>query len=232
MSGYMDSFPVEEMAIMEKAMGRPWPERMALYRYNIKPHATIPQALADEWTDVMVEACRGFHEEDYMMPPALDYIDDLSDEVVDKRIDGYQVGYDKEYDRRATHNLWSDISPRDENGQLILDSPGKLRYVFADLPRPLQRSIVSNWDRVHHEWLAEHPLVHYEPDVGYFWLIDRCIVKMYEEIDGGTPPTEEECLNWEKMNAPGGLSGWLTIQATREAGEMEPFYTAYGDFED
>jgi len=223
---YMTSFPIEEMEIMERAKGRPWPERMALYRHSIKPYATIPQVLANAWTDVMIEACRGFHEEDYMMPPALDYIDDLSDEMVDKRIDGYQLGYDKEWQRRSNLNAWEDISPGIPGGE------PKLRYVFAYLPRPLQRSIVSNWDRIHHEWMAEHPLVCYMPDVGYFWVIDKCVIKMFEDVDGDTPPTEEECLNWEKMNAPGGLSGWVTIQATRDAGEIEPWYFGYGDFED
>ena len=223
---YMESFPIEEMAIMEKAKGRPWPARMALYRYNIMPHATIPQELADAWTEVMVEACRGFHEEDYMMPPALDYIDDLSDETVDKRIDGYQVGYDKEWNRRSNLSAWDDMSPGIPGGEPLL------RYVFADLPMPLQRSIVSNWDRVHVEWLEGHPLVHYLPSVGYFWLIDRCIIKMYEDIDGPTPPTEEECLNWETMHAPGGLSGYLLVSSTRSAGEIEPIYFGYGEYED
>lgn len=220
-------FPIEEMMAIEKAKGLPWAARMAMYRYSIKPHATIPQELADAWTEVMTEAVRALHEEGYEMQPAMDYIDDLTDEQVDKRIANYQVGYDKEYDRRArTQGGWSDLEPDSEGGY------AKLRYRFADMPRAVQRAVVSHWDRIHHEYLAAHPDVHYLPSVGYFWLIDDCIIKMFEVVDGETPPTEAECLNWEKMNAPGGLSGYLIIQATREAGEMEPMYTAYGDFMD
>ena len=218
MGGLAAPFEVDE--------SKPWHQRLAGYRYSIQPYATIPQALADAWTEVMVEACRGFHEEDYQMQPALDYVDDLTDEQVDKRIAGFQKGYDKEFDRRAVNGAWGDMEP-DEKG--VRD---KLRYVFADLPVTVQRAVVSHWDRLHHEWLAEHPLIHYEPRFGYFWLIEGSVIKMFEDIDHYERPTEENVIGWESMGAPGGMYGWAATAAAREAGDMEPIYTAYGDFED
>lgn len=226
-AAFIDIFPEGMMAMAEVDQSKPWPSRMAAYRHGIKPHATIPQVLANQWTEVMVEACRGFHEESFVMQPAIDYIDDLTDEMVEKRIAGYQVGYDKEYDRRAVRGLWSDMTP-DAEGK----PEEKLRYVFADLPMSIRRAVVSRWDEIHAEWMKAHPAVHYHPDIGYFWLIDNCVVKMFEEVDAGIAPTEERCVMWESLNAPGGLQGWMALQASRGAGDMEPIYTAYGDFED
>lgn len=206
---------------------KPWHQRLAAYRHGIQPHATIPQKLANAWTAVMVDALRAFHEEDYVPQPALDYIDDLSDEMVEKRIKGYQTGYDKEYERRASQGIWNDL-PADAEG----NRGEKLRYVFADLPQTVKRAVVSNWDRLHHEWLAEHTAVHYDPQFGYFWLIEGSVVKMYEEVDQGEEPTEENALHWEHIGSPGGLSGWVLMAASRGAGDMEPMYFGYGDFED
>ncbi len=204
----------------------PWHQRLAFARYSIEPHATIPQHLADVWTDIMVEACRGFHEEDYVMQPALDYIDDLEDGMVARRIAGYQKGYNLEYDRRAVHGAWSDLAPSIEGGY------EKLRYIFADLPTNLQRAIVSHWDRLHYEWLAEHPTIHYEPKFGYFWLIGGSVIKFHEGVDGDTQPTERETLDWERVGAAGGMYGWAASSATAVGTVMDD-YTGYPtEFED
>lgn len=208
-------------------MSLPWYQRLAGYRHGIPADNTIPQALADAWTEVMIEAVRAFHEEDYEMQPALDYIDDLEDEKVEKRIAGYQKGYDAEYDRRAMHGAWSDMEPDAEGGQ------EKLRYVFTDLPAETKRALVSNWDRVHHEWLAENPLVHYTPYFGYFWLIEGFVIKMYEEVDTGEQPTEESVIGWEAMGAPGGVYAWAIGIVARSAGPLTNEYTNYPtEFED
>lgn len=224
---FYEFIPAGYMAMAEVDQSLPWHQRMASYRHGIAPHKTIPQALANAWTAVMVEAIRAFHEEDYEMQPALDYIDDLDDEMVERRIAGYQEGYDKEYNRRLMHGIWTDL-PADEES----NRGEKLRYVFADLPQTVKRSVVSNWDRLHHEWMAEHPLVHYAPEFGYFWLIEGSVVKMYEEIDQDKEPTEENALHWEHIGSPGGLSGWVLMEASRGAGDIEPTYFGYGDFED
>ena len=205
----------------------PWHQRLASYRHGIAPHQTIPQELANAWTAVMVEAVRAFHEEDYEMQPALDYIDDLDEEMVEKRIKGYQEGYDKEYDRRLMHGIWTDL-PADEEGV----RGEKLRYIFADLPTETKRSVVSNWDMLHDEWMAEHRQVRYEPRFGYFWLIEGSVVKMYEDIDRGEQPSEVSALHWKHIGSPGGLSGWVLMEASRDAGDVAPMYFGYGDFED
>lgn len=231
---YMAVFPAGAQAQVEVDQSKPWYIRLAAYRHGILPYVTIPQELADAWNDVMVEAVRAFHEEGYEMQPALDYIDDLSDEQVDKRIAGYQAGYDKEYNRRLAKGAWSDMAPS------ITGDREKLRYVFADLPYQVQRAVVSHWDRLHHEWLARNPLVHYDPAFGYYWLIgdpndkDAVMgrVKMYEDIDHGVPPTEEEALGWERIGCPGGLWGWMLLSASRGAAARVEDYTAHGDYED
>ena len=226
MSMFIGGFPIGAIAMNEVDQSKPWYQRLAGYRHGIAPHNTIPQALADAWTEVMSEAVRAFHEEDYEMQPSIDYVDDLTDEMVEKRIEGFQLGYDKEWNRRAVSGAWDDMVPNATGGK------EKLRYVFADLPQTVKRSVVSHWDSLHAEWLSEHPLVHYEPQFGYFWLIEGAVIKMYEDVDKDNPPTEEEALHWEHIGSPGGLWGWVSMQAARGAGEMEPIYTTYGDFMD
>ncbi len=139
----------------------------------------------------------------------------------------HNSGYDKEYDRRAVNGIWTDL-PADEEGH----RGEKLRYIFADLPHEVKRSLVSNWDAIHAEWMEAHPKIRYEPKFGYFWLIEGSVVKMYEEIDQGECPSEVSALHWEHLGSPGGLSGWVLMEASRDAGEISPMYFGYGDFED
>ncbi len=138
------------------------------------PKETIPQELADAWTDIMVEAVRTFHESDFVMLPAVDYVDNLSDEDVTKRIRGYQDGYDLEFLRRATGY-----------SEEVFDLKS---YDFSALPWPLQRSVVSHWDRLHLEYLRAHKGLFYWPDIGYVWLLEGDVKVPYRDMDYGRKP--------------------------------------------
>lgn len=141
--------------------------------------STIPQELADTWTEVMIEAVRAFHEPDFMILPAVDYIDNLSDEDVKKRIRGYQRGYNMEYMRRVEMTMYG-LKQNDFDNDT-------LGYEFAQLPWPLQRSVVSHWDRLHMEYLRAHKGLFYWPDIGYVWLFEDVKVP-YRDSDEGERP--------------------------------------------
>lgn len=167
----------------------PWFRRLADLRKGGSQKDTIPQALADSWTEIMVEAIRAFHEPDFSMIPAMDYADATSDEDVRKRIRGYQEGYDLEYIRRqmgADAGYWD----------VDFNSDTK-SYDFSALPWPVQRAVVSHWDRLHAEFLEAHEGLTYYPDVGYVWLFDNDgdIVRIpYRDFDCGEMPDEDDLM--------------------------------------
>ena len=156
----------------------PWFKQLADMRKG-SPKETIPQELADSWTEVMVEAVRVFHESDFAMMPAMDYVDMTSDKDVGKRIRGYQEGYDLEYLRRA-------VGYSEEEFDLK-------SYDFSTLPLAIQRAVVSHWDRLHHEFLTAHEGLAYYPAVGYVWLFDEVQVP-YRDADGGMVPDEYDLI--------------------------------------
>lgn len=208
----------------------PWHVRLASYRFILPISQTIPQQLADEWTEVMQEAVEVWHRGDVLMPSFL-HIDDLSDDQVRRRITKWQKGYNKEFDRRASRGLWSDLG-----------SGEKQRYVFADLPWPLQRAVVSLWNASHEDWMRENKQVHYEPDFGYYWLISEPVhdeegtpggvvtvkVKMFEtdRLDG--QPTEKAALAWEERGLPGGVWGHYIKGPLQPTPATLPLYVVRG----
>ncbi|KKL88151.1 hypothetical protein LCGC14_1927580 [marine sediment metagenome] len=160
----------------------PWFQRLADMRKGT-PKDTIPQALADSWTEVMVEAVRAFHETDFDLMPAMDYVDVTSDKDVSKRIRGYQEGYDLEFLRKA-------VGYSEEAFDLK-------SYDFSTLPWPTQRAVVSHWDRLHHEFLAAHKGLAYYPDVGYVWLIEHngeTARIPHRDADCGEVPDEDDLI--------------------------------------
>jgi hypothetical protein len=186
----------------------PWHVRLGGYRVGLAIRDTIPQWLADSWTDTMQLAVLAWAK-GRMITPSLDYIDDLDDEMVKRRIAGYQKGYDKEYYRRADRGLWSDF-----------DDQAQERYVFADMSMSLQRAIVSRWDADHAQWMREHYQVHYTPEFGYHWRINfedvTVKIKMHSS-DAGNPPSQEESEGWEAKGYPGGMVGWSGTAGSRES---------------
>ena len=161
----------------------PWFQRLADMRKNGSAKATIPQELADSWTEVMAEAIRAFHDPDFDMLPAMDYADVTSDKDVGKRIRGYQEGYDLEFLRRATGYS--------EEG-FDLKS-----YDFSTLPWPIQRAVVSHWDRLHTEFLQAREGLAYYPDVGYVWLFDNdgeTVQVPHRDADCGEIPEEDDLI--------------------------------------
>jgi len=178
----------------------PWHVRLGAYRFGVLPYTTIPQWLADGWTAVMQEAIEAWARGDDMQPD-FDYVDNLSDEMVAKRMEGFQTGYNKEWTRRNVTDSWHDFG-----------SVPQERYVFADMPLSLQRAVVSRWDALHNEWIAEHVDAHYAPDFGYYWRVTvdgvTVKIKMWEHMDGSKPPTQENSEGWERRGFPGGILGY------------------------
>lgn len=163
-----------------------WFQRLANSRKG-RPQDTIPQELADAWTDIMTEAVRAFHEPDFEMLPAMDYIDDLSDEDVKKRIAGYQKGYDLEYTRRVMVSYYG-------YAQKDFDE-GTQSYEFAALPWPLQRAVVSHWDKLHTEFLRAHKGLCYSHALGYTWLFEEngeVAEVPYRDTDDGERPEKAD----------------------------------------
>lgn len=183
----------------------PWHVRLGGYRVGLPITETIPQWLADKWTEVMQEAVEVWARGDTLAPD-FEFIDSHDDEMVERRIAGYQVGYDKEWSRRAVGGYWSDF-----------DHEEKGRYIFSDMPMNLKRAIVSLWDGLHSAWMETHPEASYAPNFGYHWRIAvdgvTVKVKMVDYVDKGSPPTKEESENWETMGAPGGMWGWAGAAA-------------------
>ena len=164
---------------------QPWYQRMADMRKGGSPKDTIPQALADSWTEIMVEAIRAFREPDFNMIPAMDYADAASDKDVGKRIRGYQEGYDMEFLRRI-------MGADKKDDEFDLKS-----YDFSTLPWPVQRAVVSHWDRLHHEFLETHKGLAYYPNVGYVWLIEHggeTIRIPHRDSDCGEVPDEDDLI--------------------------------------
>jgi hypothetical protein len=161
---------------------KPWYIRLAESRRSVRVVDTIPQELADGWTEIMSEAVRYFHEPDFVMFPAMDYIDNLSDAEVNERIVGYQVAYNTEYLRQQM---------RDEYGYTY-DFGDTKKYVFSELPVEIQRAVVSHWDRLHHEWLAASG-AQYTYRTGYHWVIEGTAIP-YLDGDGGEAPTRDDLV--------------------------------------
>lgn len=185
----------------------PWHVRLGSYRFGLPPSQTIPQWLADRWTEVMQEAVEAWAKGDSIQPD-LDCIDNLSDEQVSKRIQGYQTGYNKEWTRREVTDSWYDYAGVPQG-----------RYIFADMPLELQRAIVSRWDAVHNQWIAEHTEAAYTPELGYYWRITvdgvTVTIKNWEYSDKDKPPTQADSEKWEVMGFPGGILGyWYPASST------------------
>ena len=173
----------------------PWYQQLADMRKSGSAKDTIPQELADSWTEVMAEAVRAFHEQDFDMIPAMDYADVTSDKDVGKRIRGYQEGYDLEYLRRA-------VGYSEEEFDLK-------SYDFSTLPWPIQRVVVSHWDRLHHEFLAAHEGLSYYPDVGYVWLVEQggeTTQIPHRDFDCGEMPDENDPMRLAGFDTRGGVS--------------------------
>ena len=183
----------------------PWHVRLGSYRVNMRITETIPQLLADGWTEVMQTAVGVWADPEGHFQPDLDFIDMHDDDMVARRIAGYQGGYDKEWARREVGGYWHDF--RDHKYQ------EKERYIFADMPLYLKRAIVSRWDALHYEYMADHPDMRYNPDFGYYWRIEVngvvARVKHFGGSDKGICPTKDISAGWEKVGLPGGLYGYL-----------------------
>ena len=180
---------------------KPWFQQIADLRKGGAPKDTIPQALADSWTEIMVEAARAFHEPDFSMIPAMDYADVTSDEDVEKRILGYQKGYDLEYMRRQ---MGADAG----YGDVEFDVDTK-SYDFSSLPWPIQRAVVSHWDRLHAEFLESHEGLSYYPDVGYVWLFDYdgdTVLIPHRDFDCGEIPNEDDLMRLAGFDTRGGVA--------------------------
>ena len=174
----------------------PWFQRIADLRKGGSPKDTIPQALADSWTEIMVEAIRAFHEPDFSMIPAMDYADMTSDKDVGKRIRGYQEGYDLEYLRLA-------VGYSEEEFDLK-------SYDFSTLPWPIQRAVVSHWDRLHAEFLETHKGLTYDPNIGYVWLFDDddgdAVLVPHRDFDCGEKPDEDDLARLAGFDTRGGVA--------------------------
>ncbi len=196
----------------------PWHVRLGGYRIGLPVRSTIPQRLADEWTEVMQAAVMAWANR-LTLQPDFGFIDDLDDEMVKRRIAGYQEGYDKEWSRREVGGYWHDFQ-----------GERKERYDFEAMPLSLQRAIVSRWDGLHDRWLEGHSPIVYTPDFGYHWRITEGIayadgfkgittvkVKMFDRIDQGKPPDKAQAEEWEKSGFPGGLWGFEAADSRRLA---------------
>ena len=176
----------------------PWFQRIADLRKGGSPKDTIPQALADSWTEIMVEAISAFHAPDFSMIPAMDYADVTSDADVGKRIRGYQEGYDLEFLRRQVG--YEEREGFDENTK---------SYDFSLLPWPVQRAVVSHWDRLHAEFLEAHEGLAYYPDVGYVWLFDNdgdTVRIPHRDFDCGEIPNEDDLMRLAGFDTRGGVA--------------------------
>lgn len=162
--------------------GSPWYTRLAENRRSVRAVDTIPQEIADGWTEIISEATRYFHEPDFVMLPALDFIDELGDDEVRQRVVGYQMGYDMEYQRQQL---------KSETGYGT-DFGDTKRYEFHRLPIEIQRAAVSHWDRLHSEWLAKSG-ASYTWAIGYHWVIEGVVVP-YLDGDGGEEPTSDDVI--------------------------------------
>ena len=196
----------------------PWHVRLGGYRVNMRITETIPQLLADGWTAVMQEAVEVWARGG-SMAPAIEFVDLHDDEMIDKRIDGYQAGYNQEWVRREVGGHWHDF--KDHKYQ------EKERYVFADMPLPLRRAIVSRWDALHAEYLDDHPAMLYLPDFGYYWRIEVdgvvARVKHFGGSDKGLCPTKDTSEAWEKAGLPGGLYGYMGAIASGQSSDLWRF---------
>ncbi|KKM11986.1 hypothetical protein LCGC14_1720530, partial [marine sediment metagenome] len=149
----------------------------------------------------------------------IDFVDMHDDEMIDKRISGYQVGYNKEWVRREVGGHWHDFR-EDEHQE-------KERYIFADMPMPLKRAIVSRWDALHYEYMFDHPDMAYNKDFGYHWRIDVggivARVKVWDGADKGKCPDKQFAEDWERAGVPGGLYGYIGSAITGEVENLWRF---------
>ena len=212
----MSSFGAEHMKAAAAMMApdhspHPWHVRLGAYRVGVPITETIPQLLADGWTEVMQTAVE-YWAVGGVLSPDFVFVDDHDDEMIDKRIAGYQVGYDKEWVRREVGGHWHDFR-EDENQE-------KERYIFADMPMPMKRAIVSRWDVLHYGYLLDHPDMRYNKDFGYYWRIevDDVVVrvKVFDGVDKGRCPDKQFSEDWEKAGLPGGLYGYMGRLVTGE----------------
>ena len=191
--------------------------RLGGYRVNLRITDTIPQRLADGWTEVMQEAVYTWAKGGTVAPD-IEFIDDHDDEMVDKRIEGYQTGYNKEWTRREVGGYWHDFK-EDEHME-------KQRYVFGSMPMAMKRAIVSQWDSLHYAWLVDHPDLHYDKTFGYYWRIEvdgvRVKVKAWT-VDKGKCPDQAFAEKWEKAGVPGGLYGYIGAMASIQPADLWRF---------
>ena len=197
----------------------PWHVRLGGYRVDVPTTETIPQVLADGWTEIMQTAVAAWARGD-SLTPAFITIDDHDDEMVEKRIAGYQVGYDKEWARRYVGGHWHDF--KDDVYQ------EKERYIFADMPMAMKRAIVSLWDVLHAEYMDNHwPEACYDKNFGYYWRIEEddvvVRVKMWDGADKGKCPTKKFSEDWERAGLPGGLYGYAGRLITGEVANLWRF---------
>ena len=219
----MSSFGAEHMKAAAAMMApdhspHPWHVRLGGYRVNMRITETIPQLLADGWTEVMQTAVEYWARGDSLTPDMV-FADDHEDEMIEKRIAGYQVGYDKEWARREVGGHWHDFKD-DEHKE-------KARYVFADMPMSLKRAIVSRWDALHHEYIENHPEARYDKDFGYYWRIEEggvvVRVKMWDGADKGKCPDKPFSEDWERAGLPGGLYGSMGRLVTGQVEDLWRF---------
>ncbi len=189
----MTSFGAEHMKAAAAMMApdhspHPWHVRLGGYRVNIRITETIPQLLADGWTEVMQTAVEYWARGDSLTPDMV-FADDHDDEMIEKRIAGYQGGYNKEWARRHVGGFWHDFKD-DEHQE-------KERYIFADMPMPMKRAIVSRWDVLHYQYMLDHEAdnLRYRTDFGYYWRIAEggvvVKVKHFGPSDKGVCPTKD-----------------------------------------
>ncbi len=219
----MTSFGAEHMKAAAAMMApdhspHPWHVRLGGYRVDIPITETIPQLLADTWTDTMQLAVLAWAK-GRLITPAIDYVDMHDDEMVEKRIAGFQVGYNKEWTRREVLGAWSDF--KDDTYQ------EKERYIFADMPMPMKRAIVSRWDGLHYQYMADHEPLRYDKDFGYYWRIAEggvvARVKLWDGADKGKCPDKKFAEDWERRGLPGGLYGYAGRLITGEVENLWRF---------
>ncbi|KKM02599.1 hypothetical protein LCGC14_1782800 [marine sediment metagenome] len=199
----------------------PWHVRLGGYRVDVPITETIPQLLADGWTEVMQTAVEVWADPEGHFQPDLEFIDLHDDEMIEKRIAGYQVGYDKEWVRREVGGHWHDF--REHKYQ------EKERYIFADMPMALKRAIVSRWDVLHYQYMLDHEAdnLRYHKDFGYYWRIEVdgvvARVKMWDGADKGKCPDKKFSEDWERAGVPGGLYGYAGRLITGEVEDLWRF---------
>ncbi len=186
---------------------------------NIPISETIPQALADGWTEVMQTAVEAWAKGNALTPSFI-FVTEHDDEMIDRRIGKYQVGYDKEWVRREVGGHWHDF--KDDKYQ------EKERYIFADMPMPMKRAIVSRWDALHAEYMDAHwPEACYDKDFGYYWRIEEddvvVRVKVWDGADKGKCPDKKFSEDWERAGVPGGLYGYMGRAITGEVEDLWRF---------